>query len=349
MQNNGNNTNRFSSAAFFTLFLTASITTAFAQERDSAFIDPYTGMVTARAFLSQKYTIFGLQGSQGFRAIQYRPNTDLSIGVGATYRALTLNFGYGFSFLNPDSDKGETRYIDLQTHIYGVKWRFDLFGQLYRGYYMYPRGFASADLDEFYKRPDLRVFEAGGSAFHIYNNKRFSYRAAFLQSEWQKKSAGSFLLGGGATIGNVRADSAFVPASLAASYLQRDIKELRYIELGPGLGYAYTYVWRENWFVTACATLSLDFGFLKEVTAASSKSSLVLSPNFLFRFGLGYNGGDWNANFSWVSNRTALTGQYPKGGYNVNTGNYRFTVAKRFVPGAGLKKLLKPVDDLLDR
>ena len=150
-------------------------------------------------------------------------------------------------------------------------------------------------------------------------------------------------------MGNVHGDSSFVPTILAPNYQQRDIKELRYFEIGPGIGYAYTLVWRQNWFMMASASLSLDFGFLKEFTDISHNSTLVLSPNFLFRFVLGYNGGNWNANFSWVSNRTALTGQYPKGGYNVNTGNYRFTVARRFSPTGKVRKFFDKVDRTLDK
>jgi hypothetical protein len=320
-----------------------------AQDRDTNYIEPYTKMVTGRAFFSQKYTIFGMEGKPGFREIQYRPNTNLSFGLGATYRSLTLNLGYGFSFLNPETDRGKTKYIDLQTHIYGMKWRYDLFGQFYKGYYIFPKGFGSGNDNEFYKRPDLNVREIGISAFHIYNNKRFSYRAAFLQSEWQRKSAGSFLLGGGIVYGNVKADSAFVPSREQANYEQKDIKALRYLELGPGLGYAYTFVWKENWFVTASANLNFDLGFVEETTNTETVSSRHISPNFLFRTGFGYNSADWNINFSWVTNRTSVSGQFPKGSYNINTGNIRLTVAKRFIPGKELRKILNHIDRVLDR
>ncbi len=320
-----------------------------AQDRDTNYIEPYTKMITGRAYLSQKYTIFGIDGSGGFRDIQYRPNTKLSVGVGATYRALTLNVGYGFSFLNPGKEKGKTKYLDLQTHLYGTKWRFDIFGQFYKGYFIFPRGYGSPDINTFYKRPDLNVKEIGLSAYHIYNSKRFSYRAAVLQSEWQKKSAGSFLLGGSITYGKIRGDSSIVPAALAANYPQKDIEQVRYIEVGPGAGYAYTLVWKEHWFITASATLSLDMGFVEETIQEIKKATRQISPNFMFRSGIGYNSANWNFNFFWVSNRTAINGQFPQGGYHVNTGNYRLAVAKRITPGPKLKRFLGLVDRVLDR
>lgn len=317
-------------------------------ERDTLYIEPYNKMLTTRSFLSQKYTIFGLQGQPGFRDIQYRPNTRIAIGVGATYRAITLNFGYGLNLLNQEKTKGKTRYIDLQSHLYGAKWKIDLFGQFYRGYYMFPRGYAAAASNGFYLRPDLKVQELGVSAFHIYNNKRFSYRASFLQSEWQRKSAGSFLLGGSIIYGYLRADSSFVPSVLDANYSQKDVRRLKYIEMGPGAGYAYTYVWKEHWFATASVTLSIDLGVVTETFADQNRVNNGISPNFLVRAGAGYNSSNWNVNFSWFTSRTGIKGQYSDGGYNVNTGNYRFTVATRLQPGPRVQRVLRLIDRVLD-
>ena len=321
---------------------------SYAQKRDTSFIEPYTKVFTGRIYFSRKYTNFGIEGSQGFKEIQYRPNTKLSIGLGATYRALTLNLGYGFSFLNPELGKGKTKYLDLQTHIYGFKWKYDLFAQFYKGYYLNPRGLASSDKNSFYKRADLQVNEIGVSAFHIYNNKRFSYRAAFQQSEWQKKSAGSFLLGGAVTFGNLKADSAFIPSALGSNYQQKEIREVSYVEIGPGAGYAYTFVWKENWYLLASATINLDLSLVAESSASNFYSTQNISPNLLFRSGIGYNTRKWNVNFYWLSNRTTIAGQFRNGGYKVNTGNLRLTFTKRFIASGRLAKLLKIADRILD-
>ena len=101
--------------------------------------------------------------------------------------------------------------------------------------------------------------------------------------------------------------------------------------------------------MSASATLSLDFGFVKEYTQTLNYSTIELSPNFILGLVAGYNARDWNANVSWVSNRTALTGEYAKGGYNINTGNYRLTVAKRFTTKGKLRGFLNKIDKMLDK
>jgi hypothetical protein len=169
-----------------------------------------------------------------------------------------------------------------------------------------------------------------------------------LQSEWQKKSAGSFLLGGNIVYGNITADSAFVPSVLANTYPQKDVRTLRYVQVGPGAGYSYTYVLKEHWYLSASTAVNLDFGFVKETTSAYSKNTNSLSPKLILRIGTGYNSSNWNLNISWISNRNAIEGQYRNGGYNVNTGTYRFSVGRRFTPGKKVKKLLKVIDNILD-
>lgn len=149
------------------------------------------------------------------------------------------------------------------------------------------------------------------------------------------------MLGGGITYGLVRADSAFVPSQLMDDYLQAGVNGLRYFELGPGAAYAYTYVFREHWFATAAATISLDVGLVRESQGESNQDNRSFSPNLQFRAVAGYNGPVWNLNFSWVTNRTSINGRYHGGGYHVTTGNYRFTLAKRFSPGNKMKRFLK--------
>ena len=107
-------------------------------ERDSSYVESFDDQLTLRTYLSQKYTIFNVNGKGNQYFLQYRPNTNLNLGLGATYRGLTINLGYGFKFLNKDSDKGTTKYLDLQSHLYGKKWRIDGFGQFYKGYFLFP-------------------------------------------------------------------------------------------------------------------------------------------------------------------------------------------------------------------
>ncbi|KYP13136.1 DUF4421 domain-containing protein, partial [Flavihumibacter sp. CACIAM 22H1] len=233
---------------------------ALAKKADSTYIQTYDSMLTGRFYFSRKYTSIHLGAAKSIANLRYRPNTTLNMGIGATYRSFTLNLAYGFPFLNPEKGKGNTRYLDLQSHIYPRNWTIDFFGQFYKGYFLSPRGLGSNDLQRYYLRPDLGISLFGLAVYNLRNGERFSYRAAFLQSEWQKKSAGTLLFGGEVYAGSVSGDSVLVPSSIADQYDQREVRKIRFLELGPGAGYAYTFVVKKHWFLTGAATLNMDIG-----------------------------------------------------------------------------------------
>ncbi len=314
-----------------------------AQERphadyDSTYYQVFPNSITGRFYFSQKYTNFDVRSTKTSHSISYVPNTTFNMGVGATYRNFTLNLAYGFGFLNPDRKRGKTRYLDLQLHLYPRKWAIDVFNQFYNGYYLTPRGNQAPDKDSYYLRPDLRVILMGASAFRVINDKRFSYRAALIQNEWQKKSAGSVLLGGELFFSHTIADSSFVPANLASRYHPRKVDELYFMEFGPGIGYAYTYVTPQRFFLSGSLTVNIGITFMNEVSSRNKLQQVSVDPNVLYRLVAGYSDGRWNANVSWVNSRVTANGSGTGNYYVFNIGNYRLTLARRFDASKVFKK-----------
>ncbi len=215
---------------------------------DTTYYQPYTRQVTGRFYFSRKFTSLVWQNRRGDYTLRYRPNTTLNMGVGATYKWATLNLAYGFGFLNPDRGRGKTRYLDLQFHSYGRKISVDVLGQFYRGFYLAPKGRAMPHETEYYQRPDLRVNILGATVQYVFNFRKFSYRAAFLQNEWQKRSAGTPLVGVEFYAGSVKSDSTITPAAIDTTAAALGIDKFRFAEIGPNIGYAYTYVYNKHFF-----------------------------------------------------------------------------------------------------
>ena len=306
---------------------------------DTDYYESYPDLVTGRTFFSQKYTNLILQKKHREEDLKYRPNTTLNFGVGATYGWFTLNLAYGFNFLNRgDDSKGKTRYLDLQSHVYTRKMSIDLFGQFYKGFYLYPEGTAIGK-NQWYTRPDIKVRHMGVAAYYIMNWDKLSMRAAMLQTEWQKKSAGSLLVGGEVYYGYSKGDSALVPKVLEEEYEQRGVTRLRYFDIGPGIGYAYTFVWRENFFAMGGITASFPLNFQKEIRYGKPESKVTISPDLLYRVGLGYSNENMSVSLTWVNNSFQTRGQ--GGRYQINTGNVRLNAAYRFNPGTRLKKYIR--------
>ena len=319
-----------------------------AQVKDSSNADEYfvtfEEQLTTRLYISKKKTSFEMQGPEGIQAIRYRPNSLTSMGINASYKALSIGLGYAFPFLNPNKDeRGKTKSLDFQTHLYTRDWVTDIYLQFYKGYYFSTGGPEGTADKYYYTRPDVKVSLLGTSVYRLLNGDKFSYRAGFLQNEWQKKSAGSVLLGAEIYYGTAKGDSALVPVRLSDYYPQQGIERIRLLELGPGAGYAYTAVWRENFFATGSLTFNADLSMVKESTDTSSFNRTSISPNATFRAVAGYNSNEWAATISWVKNSTDAKGRSSNYEYRIKTGEFRITLAKRFTPGNKLKGKLDPI------
>ena len=321
--------------------------TLLAQNRTSTDDDYYTTFeeqITTRLYLAKKYTSLIMKAAPEILSLRYRPNSLTTLGISGSYKALSLSFGTGFGFLNPNKEeKGKTRSFDFGSHIYTRNWVTDIYAQFYKGYYLSIGGPAGTADKNYYKRPDIKVSLLGTSVYRLLNGERFSYRAGFLQNEWQKQSAGSVLIGAEIYYGTMKGDSALVPSHINSYYPQQGIHRVRLIELGPGAGYAYTAVWNENLFLTGSATINADISMVKEVSATGSANRTSISPNATLRAVAGYNSEEWAATISWLHNATNAKGRSSNYEYGIKTGEFKITLAKRFTPGNKLKNRLDPI------
>jgi hypothetical protein len=267
------------------------------------------------------------------------PNKAFNLGLGATYKFATLNLSFGF--LQPNKDRGETRSLDVQVHSYGRKMAIDFFAQFYNGFYIPDGRFAPAS-ESFYVRPDLAVNLLGGSFQYIFNNTKFSYRAAFQQTEWQKKSAGSFLAGVELYIGRFRGDSTIIPSELRETANPETIRKFRFIEFGPNVGYAYTWVYKK-FFVTGGAAISLNAGINRYYDQEGGETFVGFSPNSLVRVSTGYNVRNWSINLFYVTAGLHLPKQEEKN-VVVNSGNIRMNFVYRIYPTKKVKRALRGID-----
>lgn len=312
---------------------------------DTSYYVSYADQITGRFYFSKKYTSLTMRNTKQKYNLTFRPNTTLNMGVGATYKWATLNLAYGFGFLNPDRGRGKTRYLDLQFHSYGRKLITDVFGQFYRGFYM-----ASNSTNHpgggYYLRPDLHVNHIGASVQYILNHDRFSYRASFLQNEYQKKSAGTFIFGLEAYYGEIESDSTMVPTIVNSEDAARDIRSLRFFEFGPNAGYAYTWILNRHFFLTGSASISLDYGENTISEIDGSRKATGVSPNTFFRVFGGYNSRKWAISLTYVTNGVRLATESINRQMILNTGNIRLNYIYRFVPSRKTKKALEVVEEV---
>jgi hypothetical protein len=295
---------------------------------DNGYYIVYPDELILRLYLSSKFAPFTISSSNK-QDLNYKTNSKLGLGAGFTYKALTLNLAYGFSFLNPDKGRGNTKGLDLQLHIYPRKWAIDVIGAFLRGYYLDPKDYNGLYLSDYYKRPDLHRNIVGLSIYSIANPDKFSYRAAFNQKDWQTKSAGSLLYGGETYYGILKADSAFVPSLAGTNYVQAGINKIEFFSIGPGIGYAYTLVLSRHFFITGSAIASLNFNISAEENGGNKDSKIKVLPGGNYKAALGYNSNSWSITAALLGNAVYAGSSVSRKEYFLPTGNVNFVVAKK--------------------
>ena len=309
---------------------------------DTNYIVTLPEYITTRFYLSRKYTNMVLDDTDNGLILNYEPNTTLNFGIGATVKGFTLNLAYGFRFLNKDVGKGKTRYLDLQSHTYTRRYVIDFFGQFYNGQYLDNTQELKPDsITPYYLRPDIRLRVFGLSFQEVLNEKKFSYAAPLIQNEYQKKSAGSFLIGGELTFLYANADSNFIPHFINDSLFQevQGINHLSTFQIGPSAGYAYTLVIKKHFFIMFSFNLSLVAATTSyELESGENFQEWRLNPNISARAAMGYNSRTWYLGAQWVQNTTNTQSVNETVATGFGIGNVRLNYVKRFLMGPKLKK-----------
>ena len=296
---------------------------------DNGYYITYPDKLMARVYLSQKFAPVTIS-SDNNQDLNYKTNSKLNLGIGGTYRAITLNLSYGFKFLNKDKGKGDTKGLDFQFHLYPQKWAIDFLAGFIKGYYLDPKDNNGLHLVNYYQRPDFQRNLIGVSIFRVPNTGRFSYRAALTQNEWQTKSAGSLLYGGEAYYGVIKGDSALVPELVSNNFPQAGIDRINFFSIGPGIGYAYTLVIDKNFFITASAIGSLDVNFSTEERISDKKKAVSITPGGVYKAAIGYNSASWSISANLTGNALYAGSESSTKEYFLPTGNIRLVLAKKF-------------------
>ena len=128
----------------------------------------------------------GYEGEQHFKSLM-EANRKSTLSLGVSYLGISVS-----AALNPAKLLGKYEDYELNLNCYGRRLGFDVIYQDAKNFTGWhdQEGMARTEL------PDdmLKVQTLNLNAYYVFNNRRFSYPAAFSQSYIQRRSAGSFLL-----------------------------------------------------------------------------------------------------------------------------------------------------------
>ena len=276
---------------------------------DTSYVRFYRDELTTRVYLSRKQNAYHL--SEGLLSpwLKYRTNDNLLLGIGYTYTFLTINLGVKMPFINNDDDiYGKSKYTDLTLHGIFRSIIVDLYLQWNKGYYisnpddLVPNwGLQKAHP----QRGDMRSNLIGLNVQYLFNSSRYSYKAAFVQNEFQKKSAGSPIAGIEAYWMLAMTDSAMIIPQIPPNGFLGDVgfNQVDIINMGINGGYAYTFVWKETLFLSVSGTVGLSAGNNQIHNSGSSDTEfkgITMGVTSSYRMALGYNSNNFYLGLSAI-------------------------------------------------
>lgn len=281
-----------------------------------------------------KYSDFNLADNNLPQKLKYYAHPGPSLGVGMHYRWLGLIVSAGVNPAN-DSLYEKSRRFDLQSYLFLRRLTVQFYSSAYSGYYLQQPEQTIIDWPQYkpYSRSDIKTRNFGFSGTYIFNSGRFSNRAGTLQSEWQKKSAGSLIAGFTMLYNHVKADSAIIPQNLINQKFFNDTNfiQSKQFAVGGQAGYAFTLVLRQHFFVNFSMMGGISLG--RQMFQIDSGNTMTDNkPGFVLinSAGLGYNSRQFYLGFYYVNLVSTTPTPVINTSIDYNTGKFQAVLAYRF-------------------
>lgn len=313
-----------------------SLTNLLQGKKDSSYIENYFNDVIVRLYSDEKSHSIQLNDLIHSNNLKYLPNGYYNLGIGFNFRSFGLSFAAKLPEFQSNKQKyGETKRIGFQSYFYPGKFSVDLFTSFIQGYYL-KNSFdhlPAYTREKEYQRPDVSSATIGSTVNYIFNHSKFSYKAAFTDTEKQKRSAGSVIAGGSIFIYQTKADSAIVPRGIDRNLFvkSRDISRSGVSTFNANLGYAYSLVFLQNGIVSLSYILgtgaqynSFDSAFERET------DRWRISMSHTGRLGIGYWYRRYYVRFGIIRSTQYTSLKYNDLGISNGTNYIQLSLGKRF-------------------
>ena len=294
-------------------------------EVDTNFVEPqhYNWAFMLQSINTFDFYRLSSRGDDG-QSISFAPTLGVRVGPYFGWRWIFL--GYTIDLRNINLFHG-TKKLEIDGSIYSSRLCADVYFRRSVNDYKIRNADFGNNIDTSPLKgisfDGLNVSITGVNLYYIFNNKRFSYPAAFAQSSCQKISCGSWMVGIGYLNNSIDFDHERL-GDIVKERLGREVQldsglmfnSIRYMDINASVGYAYNWVFARNWLF--CASLSLSMGYkkAKSETAKEAYEDMQL-PNTSKEFnfnnfnfdGVGRFGLVWN-NTKWYAGASAIVSAY---------------------------------------
>lgn len=301
------------------------------KEIDERYIEKYSGIPAAYLSVYGKYNNISLLDTSG-RVLIFRPNISLSFGPGFGYKWFGIDLSLISFGSKNESIYGKTKKVDIQSHIYLKRFIADFTYQNYKGFYLdslitKPKD-TTYNLHRVIKNPEMSQQSVGGTIMLFTNYRKFSYKSTFSQTEFQKKSAGTWAFGLSFHYLSINSKTCLLDDSVKKYFDSTSYyKTITSFNAGVMGGYFHTFT-LHKWFTTVSLLGGFDAKFGSYILENNKeiKDTINASGHLQIRFGFGYNSNKVYFGFNLIGDGYFMTNSKQE------YGTVRFYLGYRFAP-----------------
>lgn len=237
--------------------------------------------------------------------LSFSPNPHNKIGLYFGWRWIFLGWSVDVDDIYRKTNR-KNRGTEFDLSLYSSKLGVDIFyrrtGNNYKIHKI--RGFSDEIPSNYSENFNgLKVDIKGLNLYYIFNNRKFSYPAAFSQSTNQRRNAGTFIAGFSISKHNLDFDYLQLPEYIQANMNPgMKVNKIKYTNANISFGYAYNWVFARN--CLACISLTPAIAYkASDVDAETHEGKQWYSKfnlDFLLRAGVVYNNGKYFVGSSFV-------------------------------------------------
>lgn len=231
---------------------------------DTNYVDLLYDSWSIRTVATFKYQNLILRNDDGSR-IRFVPKDRTAVGIGFAYKFLAVDIALRLLL----AQENFTKRFDFQGDIALQKHLIDVNVQRYEGFEQ-----RSETLSAF--REDVRSWVIGLNYFYNFNHRRLSIRSVFTGNRRQKKSAGSFVLGGFISVQDLKSDSTLSAGE--QGFESGQIRNARFNLAGIQGGYTYLKTLPANFYLFGgiMPGIGLNNGYTRNI----NRNDIEMEPMF---------------------------------------------------------------------
>ncbi len=270
----------------------------FAGDPDTNYVQKFKNIFAIKTFLSDHTFMYTItpRNNDAFTSEQlkdarvlYTPYIPPTLGISLNIKGIGL--AYAFKLKNDFGDTtghATSQYQQFSMNIYKNTFGLEMYYQDYRRFYFHYLG--DQNLYRSYNS-DIRAYQWGANGIILFNGRRFSYNAAFNQTELQKKTAHSLLLMMSLKFNEIKSDS-LIPSAIRKYFVDYShIDRNRNYAFLLHMGYALNLTKKSFYFSTAVfGGVGVQLQTYTFVNGLSTRVKTAFPLSARAKASIGYNG-----------------------------------------------------------